>query len=153
MKRARSHKTWALGLGPWAFTAFFSTITFAQNWPSFRGPNASGVADGHPAPVKWNATSGDGVLWKTPIPGVAVSSPIVWADRVFVYQSPDVKWDVASAVAPLGRVATVEADLARLTDAIVSESRPGDHLVLMSNGSFGGLHDRLLAALEARRRR
>ena len=68
MKRARSHKTWALGLGPWAFTAFFSTITFAQNWPSFRGPNASGVADGHPAPVKWNATSGDGVLWKTPTP-------------------------------------------------------------------------------------
>ncbi len=55
-----------------------------QHWPSFRGPNASGVADGHPAPVKWNATSGESVLWKTPIPGIAVSSPIVWGDRVFV---------------------------------------------------------------------
>ena len=75
------------------------------------------------------------------------------ADRVFVYQSPEVKWDVGSAVASLGSLATVEADLARLTDAIVSEARPGDHLVLMSNGSFGGLHERLLAALEARRRR
>ena len=57
---------------------------FGQQWPSFRGPNASGVADGHPAPVKWNATSGESVLWKTAIPGIAVSSPIVWADRVFV---------------------------------------------------------------------
>ena len=41
-------------------------------------------------------------------------------------------------------------DLARLTEAIVAESRPGDHLVLMSNGSFGGLHERLLESLKAR---
>jgi len=57
---------------------------FGQDWPSFRGPNASGVADGHPAPLKWNAASGESVLWKTPIAGIAVSSPIVWGDRVFV---------------------------------------------------------------------
>ena len=62
----------------------FSTIAQAQNWPSFRGANAAGVADGHPTPVKWNATTGENILWKTPIPGVAVSSPIVWGDRVFV---------------------------------------------------------------------
>src|SRR2546428_1395994 len=55
-----------------------------QHWPSFRGPNASGVSDGHPTPVKWNAPSGESVLWKTPIPGVAVASPVVWGDRVFV---------------------------------------------------------------------
>ena len=55
-----------------------------QHWPSFRGPNASGVSDGHPTPVKWNAPSGESVLWKTPISGVAVSSPVVWGDRVFV---------------------------------------------------------------------
>jgi outer membrane protein assembly factor BamB len=55
-----------------------------QHWPSFRGPNASGVSDGHPTPVKWNAPSGESVLWKAPIPGVAVSSPVVWGDRVFV---------------------------------------------------------------------
>jgi UDP-N-acetylmuramate: L-alanyl-gamma-D-glutamyl-meso-diaminopimelate ligase len=73
------------------------------------------------------------------------------ADRVFVYQSPEVKWDVATAVGPLGGLATVESDLARLTAALVTEARPGDHLVLMSNGSFGGLHERLLAALEAHR--
>jgi outer membrane protein assembly factor BamB len=56
----------------------------AQNWPMFRGPNASGVGDGRPVPVKWDAASGENVLWKTPVAGVAVSSPIVWGDRVFV---------------------------------------------------------------------
>ena len=60
------------------------TSVFSQQWPSFRGTNASGVADGHPVAVKWNAASGESVLWKTPIPGIAVSSPIVWGDRVFV---------------------------------------------------------------------
>ena len=60
-----------------------TTVT-AQHWPSFRGPGASGVADGSPTPVKWNAATGENVLWKTPVAGVAVSSPIVWGDRVFV---------------------------------------------------------------------
>jgi len=56
----------------------------AQNWPSFRGPAASGVADGAPTAVTWNAATGENVLWKTAVPGIAVSSPIVWGDRVFV---------------------------------------------------------------------
>src|SRR5437867_3805127 len=55
-----------------------------QNWPSFRGPGASGVADGQPTALKWNAATGENVIWKTPISGLAVSSPIVWGDRVFV---------------------------------------------------------------------
>src|SRR6186997_1305151 len=59
-------------------------IVSAQNWPSFRGPAASGVADGAPTAVTWSAATGDNILWKTPIAGVAVSSPIVWGDRVFV---------------------------------------------------------------------
>ena len=56
----------------------------AQHWPAFRGANAAGVADGTPTAVKWNAATGENVAWKTPVPGVAVSSPIVWGDRVFV---------------------------------------------------------------------
>jgi UDP-N-acetylmuramate: L-alanyl-gamma-D-glutamyl-meso-diaminopimelate ligase len=51
---------------------------------------------------------------------------------------------------PLGATAVVQTDLERLTAALAAEARPGDQLVLMSNGSFGGLHERLLAALEAR---
>jgi len=56
----------------------------------------------------------------------------------------------APLAAALASLATVHADMPRLVAALVSESRPGDHLVLMSNGSFGGLHERLLAALRAR---
>jgi outer membrane protein assembly factor BamB len=56
----------------------------AQHWPAFRGANAAGVADGTPTAVTWNAPAGENVAWKTPVPGVAVSSPIVWGDRVFV---------------------------------------------------------------------
>jgi len=82
----------------------------------------------------------------------ALAESLRGADRVFVYQSPEVRWDVGEAMQPLGAIATVDDDLTRLTAALVAESRPGDHLVLMSNGSFGGLHERLLAALEARAR-
>lgn len=56
----------------------------AQNWPSFRGPNATGVEDGARLPSSWNIEKSENVLWKTPIPGLAHSSPIVWGDRIFV---------------------------------------------------------------------
>ncbi len=61
-----------------------ATAALAQNWPSFRGPGASGVADGVNLPLKWDASSGTNIAWKTPIPGLAHSSPIVWGDRVYV---------------------------------------------------------------------
>src|SRR5215204_2588272 len=61
-----------------------SALAQQQNWPSFRGPNASGVVDGKPTAVKWNAPAGENVAWKAPVDGIAVSSPIVWGDRVFV---------------------------------------------------------------------
>jgi len=56
----------------------------AQHWPAFRGMNAAGVADGKPTAVTWNLATGENVAWKAQVAGVAVSSPIVWGDRVFV---------------------------------------------------------------------
>ena len=56
----------------------------AQHWPSFRGTNAAGTADGKPTAVKWNVPANENVAWKTAVGGVAVSSPIVWGNRVFV---------------------------------------------------------------------
>ncbi len=62
-----------------------STSALAQdNWPSFRGLNASGVADGQNLPESWNGETGQNIRWKIPIPGLAHSSPIVWQDKVFV---------------------------------------------------------------------
>ena len=53
-------------------------------WPSFRGPQASGVADGQRLPDRWDGTTGQNIRWRTPIPGLAHSSPIVWGDTIFV---------------------------------------------------------------------
>lgn len=55
-----------------------------RNWPSFRGPNASGVADGQAPPVAWDEERRINVRWRVAIPGLGHSSPIVWGDRVFV---------------------------------------------------------------------
>ena len=61
------------------------TLTLhAQNWPPFRGPSASGVADRQSLPSTWNARPGANIRWKIPIPGLAHSSPIVWGERVFL---------------------------------------------------------------------
>lgn len=51
------------------------------HWPSFRGRNARGVADGYATPVEWDE---DDILWKTPLPGLGHSSPVVWGDRIFL---------------------------------------------------------------------
>jgi hypothetical protein len=56
----------------------------AQNWPSFRGPAAAGVADHQNLPVKWDAARGSDIRWNTALPGLAHSSPIVWQDLIFV---------------------------------------------------------------------
>jgi outer membrane protein assembly factor BamB/protein tyrosine phosphatase (PTP) superfamily phosphohydrolase (DUF442 family) len=54
------------------------------SWPSFRGPNASGIAEGQNLPDEWNGKTGQNILWHTPIPGLAHSSPIVWGNYVYV---------------------------------------------------------------------
>lgn len=65
----------------WLASASASTD---RNWPSFRGDHAAGVADGIRLPDQWNAVEGENIRWKTPIPGLAHSSPVVWNNRVFV---------------------------------------------------------------------
>jgi outer membrane protein assembly factor BamB len=56
----------------------------SSRWPGFRGPSASGVADGQKLPDGWNGITGANIKWKVAVPGLAHSSPIVWDDRVFV---------------------------------------------------------------------
>jgi outer membrane protein assembly factor BamB len=55
-----------------------------ENWPSFRGRHASGVAEKQNLPEKWDAPQSVNIKWKTRIPGLAHSSPVVWGNRVFV---------------------------------------------------------------------
>jgi len=55
----------------------------AQNWPQFRGDQASGIAAGE-LPAKWDIESGENILWQTNIPGLGHASPIVWDDKIFI---------------------------------------------------------------------
>ncbi len=70
------------------------------------------------------------------------------ADRVFCY-SANLGWNVAEALAPLGDRALVADDLDELVQRIVAAARSGDQILVMSNGGFGGIHGKLLAALAA----
>ena len=56
----------------------------AGSWPSFRGRDALGRAEGQALPDSWDVASGASVRWRQTVPGLAHSSPVVWGDRVFV---------------------------------------------------------------------
>lgn len=71
---------WALALALLCGAA----ATADTNWPQFRGPQASGVAEGFVVSTNWNGETGAGIAWRAPVAGLAHSSPIVWGDRVYV---------------------------------------------------------------------
>lgn len=70
--------------GPERAAALLKPAPAKGSWPSFRGPNATGIAEGQDLPDRWNVKTGENVLWRTTIPGLAHSSPVVWGDRIFV---------------------------------------------------------------------
>jgi UDP-N-acetylmuramate: L-alanyl-gamma-D-glutamyl-meso-diaminopimelate ligase len=76
------------------------------------------------------------------------------ADLVFGYGAPSGRdalgWNLGDALAPLGAKAHAFDDLHLLVKAVVAAARPGDHVLVMSNGGFGGVHQQLLDALGSR---
>jgi UDP-N-acetylmuramate: L-alanyl-gamma-D-glutamyl-meso-diaminopimelate ligase len=72
------------------------------------------------------------------------------ADRTWFLDSPDLGWDLPGAVAALGERARFAANVDDLVKGLADDCRPGDQVLVMSNGGFGGLHEKLLAALRAR---
>ena len=79
----------------------------------------------------------------------ALPDSLAQAEGVFVYTS-GLGWDAKAVLAPLGKRARCEEDLASLIDAVAGEARAGDHVLIMSNGGFGGIHEKLLDRLSAR---
>ena len=78
----------------------------------------------------------------------ALADSLQAADRVFVYQAPNLSWDVAGAMGSLGHRATVLKDLDALAEAVMAELQRGDQILIMSNGGFGGFHEKLIDRLE-----
>jgi UDP-N-acetylmuramate: L-alanyl-gamma-D-glutamyl-meso-diaminopimelate ligase len=68
------------------------------------------------------------------------------ADRVYVY-SAGLGWDAAAVFAPLGARVQCEENLEALVRAVAAEAKAGDHVLVMSNGGFGGIHEKLLGRL------
>ena len=81
-------------------------------------------------------------VWKD-----SLADSLAPADQVFCYNA-HLGWDARDALGPLGKKAQVYNDLDQLTAAITTTAQPGDHVLVMSNGAFGGLHDRLLVAMD-----
>jgi UDP-N-acetylmuramate: L-alanyl-gamma-D-glutamyl-meso-diaminopimelate ligase len=78
----------------------------------------------------------------------ALPESLAAADRVYCYTA-NLGWNVAEALAPLGKRAEFHDNLDALIESIVRASRPGDQVLIMSNGDFGGIHGRLLERLRA----
>ncbi|KQP14160.1 UDP-N-acetylmuramate:L-alanyl-gamma-D-glutamyl-meso-diaminopimelate ligase [Pseudorhodoferax sp. Leaf267] len=83
----------------------------------------------------------------------AMNARLPWslesADLAFCH-SAGLGWDPAQALASMGPKLQVAGDIATLVDQVVAAARPGDQVLCMSNGGFGGIHRRLLDALQAR---
>ncbi len=75
-----------------------------------------------------------------------LASSLAGAERVFCYGA-GLGWDPAAALAPLGARAEIHHDIPQLVAAIAAAAKSGDHVLIMSNGGFGGIHDKLLARL------
>jgi UDP-N-acetylmuramate: L-alanyl-gamma-D-glutamyl-meso-diaminopimelate ligase len=80
-------------------------------------------------------------VWKD-----SLADSLATADQVFCYNA-NLGWDAGDALVPLGKRAAVYGNLDQLIAAIIVTAQPGDHVLVMSNGAFGGLHERLLEAM------
>ncbi|MCX8086314.1 MAG: UDP-N-acetylmuramate:L-alanyl-gamma-D-glutamyl-meso-diaminopimelate ligase [Rhodocyclaceae bacterium] len=79
----------------------------------------------------------------------ALPGSLAGAELVFCYAA-NLGWDAAAALAPLGEKVQVSADLDALIERIAAAARPGDHVLVMSNGAFGGIHEKLLKTISGR---
>src|SRR5215203_991275 len=80
------------------------------DWPQFRGIAASGIAEGFSVPTTWNVADGTNIAWKMPVPGLGLSSPVVWGDELFVSTSISGKADSNLKVGLYGDITPVQDD-------------------------------------------
>ncbi len=76
-----------------------------------------------------------------------LAASLAKADQVFVFQGEKVQWSVQALINDCQQPCYIHDDIAALVDDIVQQSQPGDSIIIMSNGGFGGIHDKLLQAL------
>ncbi len=77
------------------------------NWPSFRGPDGTGVAEAQQLPLAWDIKTGKNVRWRTPVPGLGHSCPVVWGNCVFLTTAISSEPDQKIRIGNYGDVASV----------------------------------------------
>lgn len=95
------------------------------HWPQFRGPDARGIASG-PAPVEWNVPEGENVRWKAPIPGLGLSSPVVWGDTIFLTSAKSGAGDDSLKTGLYGDIKAVDDDSQHRYIVLALDARTGD---------------------------
>jgi hypothetical protein len=112
------------------------TVTKPMNWPQFRGPGATGVADGQFPPTSFDVPRGKNVRWKTPIPGLGHSCPAIWEDRV--YLTTAVSGDPKAGIKPglYGNVESVEDKTVHTWIVICLDKKTG-HVVWQKEACRG----------------
>lgn len=107
------------------------------HWPSFRGTNASGIAEGYPTPLEWDVASSRGIRWRTPVPGLGHSSPAIWGDRVFITTAVGGPADSQLRVGLYGDISPVENDPVHAFKVLCLDKRSGK--VLWERDAYTGL--------------
>jgi UDP-N-acetylmuramate: L-alanyl-gamma-D-glutamyl-meso-diaminopimelate ligase len=79
----------------------------------------------------------------------ALAGSLTLADQVYIFAPPDLDWDASAALAPLAERLSVSGAVEDIVQAVATEAAEGDHILVMSNGGFQGIHQRLLDALSA----
>jgi UDP-N-acetylmuramate: L-alanyl-gamma-D-glutamyl-meso-diaminopimelate ligase len=77
-----------------------------------------------------------------------LASSLKAADQSWFFTPPDLGWDMKEQVSALGARARFADKVEDLARSVAAEARPDDHILIMSNGGFGGLHDKLLQLLK-----
>lgn len=97
----------------------------ARNWPSFRGPHASGIADGPAIPTEWDVGSRANIKWRTEIPGLGYSCPVIWGDKVFLTTAVGKESEPRVKVGLYGNVRPVEDESEQSWRVLCLDKRTG----------------------------
>jgi outer membrane protein assembly factor BamB len=93
------------------------------NWPQFRGRQAKGVAEGFAAPEKWHSFK-----WKTPVPGLGLSAPVIWSNKVFVTTAVSSKGEQALKIGLYGDIASADDNAPHTWEVFCLDKATGEVL-------------------------
>jgi UDP-N-acetylmuramate: L-alanyl-gamma-D-glutamyl-meso-diaminopimelate ligase len=71
------------------------------------------------------------------------------ADAIWLHQPADIEWSLNDAMSSTEVPVSIEDSVQAIAASVVQQARPGDHILIMSNGAFGGIHEKLIKALQA----